>query len=312
MSANKLLLWMSARGEGSWQQFRAAVEELHFEQSESEAQSIGDDDFGDLPLYQILRLNLQRLGHAEFFAGAGGKDWRVTPPSLAATGTDGAWRGILAGARSPKLLGRVCAAVPASQLKIIPCPSWPDQVAVHAADLAELAAIAQRAQLLFQPHAPTAILASLPAIDDPAVRRIAELPIGADWNIERFSTSVRGWRPSSRNDADSTRGALFRFSFGYRRLVLFCSRGRAYQIPAQVGKYLALKIRRRRVLTYEESTRQLSMPASCRPPFLIERALILCSGSPPILDPMSTRLSYGEVTRPIADLTFTLLRQERA
>lgn len=157
MSANKLLLWMSARGEGSWQQFRAAVEELHVEESESEAQSIGDDDFGDLPLYQILRLNLQRLGHAEFFAGAGGKDWRVTPPSLAATEKDGAWRGILAGARSLKLLERVCAAVPSSQLSVTPLPSCPDQLAIHAADMRELATIAQSAQLLFQPHAPTAV-----------------------------------------------------------------------------------------------------------------------------------------------------------
>ena len=29
MSADALLLWMSARRQGSWQQFRAAVEELH-------------------------------------------------------------------------------------------------------------------------------------------------------------------------------------------------------------------------------------------------------------------------------------------
>ena len=29
MSLNDLLLWLSAKGEGSWAQFRAAVERLH-------------------------------------------------------------------------------------------------------------------------------------------------------------------------------------------------------------------------------------------------------------------------------------------
>ena len=86
MSANALLLWMSARREGSWQQFRTAVEELHLGES-NDLEGEGDDapDQFALPLYQTLRFNLQRLGHAEFFAGAGNSDWRVTPPSLAVT-----------------------------------------------------------------------------------------------------------------------------------------------------------------------------------------------------------------------------------
>ena len=73
MSANALLYWMSARQQGSWQQFRAAVEELHTT-DEGERGSCDDGDAPDsssLPLYHTLRFNLQRLGHAEFFAGAG-------------------------------------------------------------------------------------------------------------------------------------------------------------------------------------------------------------------------------------------------
>src|ERR1700693_4891014 len=67
MSANNLLLWMSARSRGSWQQFRAAVEELHLDDGDAGAKE--DDDSHDqfaLPLYQTLRFNLQRVGHAEF------------------------------------------------------------------------------------------------------------------------------------------------------------------------------------------------------------------------------------------------------
>src|SRR5574340_183927 len=106
MSANSLLLWMSARRHGSWAQFRAAVEELHLA---TDVEVDGEDDDAPdqfaLPLYQMLRFNLQRVGHAEFFAGAGeGADWRVTPPSLAITRNARGWLGIVAGARSPALM----------------------------------------------------------------------------------------------------------------------------------------------------------------------------------------------------------------
>src|SRR4051794_22880806 len=87
MSANSLLLWMSARRCGSWAQFRAAVEELHL-RVDVEAEGEADDspDQFALPLYQTLRFNFQRVGHAEFFGGAGdGAEWRVTPPAVAIT-----------------------------------------------------------------------------------------------------------------------------------------------------------------------------------------------------------------------------------
>lgn len=63
MRANELLLWLSARREGSWQQFRQAVEALH--SSDVDANSENDDEF---PLHQQLRIDLERLAHVEFFA----------------------------------------------------------------------------------------------------------------------------------------------------------------------------------------------------------------------------------------------------
>ena len=36
MSANELLVWMSARSRGSWQQFRGAVEELQLINAEGD------------------------------------------------------------------------------------------------------------------------------------------------------------------------------------------------------------------------------------------------------------------------------------
>src|SRR5262245_47078972 len=131
MSANAILFWMSSRRQGSWQQFRTAVEELHV----GESNDLGgeDDDTPDqfaLSLYQTLRLNLQRLRHAEFFAGAGDADWRVTPPSLAVTQHARGWLGIFVGARSPNVLQRLRTAVESASanMETLAIPAYPDQI----------------------------------------------------------------------------------------------------------------------------------------------------------------------------------------
>lgn len=311
MSANALLLWMSARRQGSWQQFRTAVEELHL----GESNDLGgeDDDAPDqfaLPLYQTLRFNLQRLGHAEFFAGAGDFDWRVTPPSLAVTQRARGWLGIVAGARSPTLLQRLHAAVGPANLETLAFPAYPDQILIAANDQATVAAVAQRAGLLLQSEAPAALLTSLPPIDDPCVRYPTQLPFGADWRIDRFSSENLAWQSATIDDAASASGGLFRFSLRHQRHVLFCVRGAAFRIPGQVGKYLVLRIRKRRrqVLRYDGPKRMLAVPASCRPPFLIERALVLCSGSPPSYE--DGILQYTEIPENIAVIAAALLRQE--
>jgi hypothetical protein len=185
MTANKLLLWMSARGQGSWQQFRAAIEQLHISESESDDKQGAEDDARDthvLPLYQGLRLNLQRLGHAEFFAGAGSNEWRVAPPSLAATKQLDGWLGIVAGARSPSVLRRIDNATSKETLKSVSVPACPDHIKLFTDDLQPMTAIANQAGLLFQQHAPQAILASLPPVDHPSVRRIRPTAIPMNWS----------------------------------------------------------------------------------------------------------------------------------
>jgi hypothetical protein len=175
-----------------------------------------------------------------------------------------------------------------------------------------LAAIAQRAELLLQLDAPMAILMSLPPVDEPAVRRQADLPFGADWRIEQWSASDLGWRAATRDEALSSSGGLFRFSLRHQRHVLLCSKGAVFRVPGQVGKYVVLRRRRRQVLRYDAAGRRLSVRASCRPPFLVERALILCSGSPPSYEAGSAApgvLNYSDVPEAIASLASALLRQ---
>lgn len=314
VSANALLFWMSARRQGSWQQFRTAVEELHI--NERNPDLGGEDD--DVPdrfapsLYQTLRFNLQRLGHAEFFGGAGDADWRVTPPTLAVTPYARRWLGILVGARSAALLQRLHADVKCASTKLetLALQAYPDQVMVAADNEGAMAALAERAGLLLQRDAPSTLLTSLPSIDDPCVRHPAQFPFGTDWRIERFSPEKLAWKSATLDGATSASGGLFRFSLLYQNHVLFCVRGAAFRIPGQVGKYLVLRTKRhrRQVLRYDSQKRMLAVPASCRPPFLIERALVLCSGKPPSYE--NGILHYTEIPKNIAAIAAALLRQE--
>jgi hypothetical protein len=104
VKANELLLWLSARREGSWQQFRAAVDELHLDDGEN---APSQDDDGEFPLHQELRLNFEQLAHVEFFAHGCEDGWRIVPPTLAAHPMASGVRAVLCGARSPALRERI-------------------------------------------------------------------------------------------------------------------------------------------------------------------------------------------------------------
>jgi hypothetical protein len=315
MSAESLLLWMSARVQGSWAQFRAAVEELHLEESEDGETDASDEESvleRGLPLYHILRLNLQRLGHAEFFAGAAGSDWRIAPPCLAITPLDQSWLGVLAGARSARLLDRISSAAP-NELQVREFPACPNQIMIPAGDVQTLRDLAQRAGLLIQEAAPAALLSCIPRIDELGIRSQAQVPFGPQWRAERFSASSLSWKGAAVQEAGAAAFGLFRFSRHFERSVLLCTRRGAYAVPAQVGKYLVLKARRRWVLRYDVDSHRLSVPASCRPPFLLERALILCSGIPPHYEARNAQsgvLHYADIPAPIARLASALLCQE--
>ena len=107
MSLNHLLLWLSAKGHGSWSQFRGAVESLCVERDDGPELPDDLDRAGargsDLPVYQQHRFALQRLAHVEFFSKEQDHDWRVVPPVIALFPSS-LQEGVLCGARSPELL----------------------------------------------------------------------------------------------------------------------------------------------------------------------------------------------------------------
>jgi hypothetical protein len=186
---------------------------------------------------------------------------------------------------------------------------YPDQLVISNANAGTLASVARRAELLFQDSAPLAILTNLPAIDDPSLRQKTELPVGTEWIVERFSTPAGRWCDATRQDAEKSSG-LFRFSLNYRRVIVFCSHGRTFQLSAPIAKYFLLLRQRRRILQYNLSSQIFSVPATYRPPLLIERALILCAAAPPSYEMQTGYLHYAEISRPVAELASALLRQE--
>ncbi len=315
MSLNLLLTWVSARGCGSWSQFRAAVEELHVEYEEGEEDGEGST-VDDLPIYQAVRLTLQRLGHVEFYSSNTESDWHVVPPSLAVHARGDQWVGILCGARPPRIRDQIGQGTAISEVQ--EASGMPDCIRVVTTDLAALQAAAKIAGVRIQVDAPTSLLAAIPPVGDPRTRTEDKAPEVPGWTIERFVSSALYWTTRDNTDARNLefqdvmrcQTGLFRFRMKYQRLHFLRWRGRTYCVPVQVGKYAILHHRRvRGVLRYDRSRAVLSVPVSCRPPLLIERALVLCTGLLPALDKSTRRLEYA-VPQEIARLAAGLLRQE--
>jgi hypothetical protein len=304
MKANELLIWLSARREGSWRQFRQAVQELHSSSGETDFEN--DDEF---PLHQQLRLNLQRLAHVEFFALGCDDGWRVAPPTLAVHSASDGVRGILCGARSPELWNRVIQSAELLTSQILDLPGSPQIIRIDAPEASALSELADRTGLLVQKDAPLAMLLQLPPCSPPKQGyRASEFPQGADWIIHYFDSRSLVWREGNRCKADTVSIGVFRFRIYFQKPRYFLRwKGITFEMSRAVALYVLLHRHRHKVLRYNPQAASLSVPAICRPPLLLERALVLCSGLPPSYE--GGRLTYSDVPHSIAKVASELLRQ---
>ena len=299
MSLDNLLFWLSAKTSGSWSQFRAAVEGLHVERGE---RSQGDLDgneraASDLPVYQELRLTLQRLGHVEFKGAE--HAWRVVPPSLALLpGEDGA--AVLCGARSLDLLD----ALKRFQVDPLVAEGMPQRVLIRAESKTAIALIARDSRLYIEESPAIRILCATPRTRDAANWIQTELPETAGWTVHQFSPSKREWISVSQERAIRTKRGLFRFVMDFQRFYFLRFRGVSYKVLVQIGKYSVMS-KRDAALRYDAPRMIFSCPLTCRPPLLIERALVLCSGLLPRI--ASGRLEYGNVPPDVARLAAEVL-----
>lgn len=313
MTPNELLLWLSARKQGSWVQFRSAVENLELAETADEA-----EQETALPLHQRVRLNLERLAHVEFDATGCEDGWRVVPPVLAIFEHDAGASGVLCGARTAKLVDRISAVGTGNGLSFdrVSEPGCPDVIRVHAQKTDDLTEVANRAGVGCQTDCPTTLLSQLPPVDANKGWKREPLPVsGKEWDVKQFIVKGKTmrWETVSVREANAPEAqGLFCFT-RYQRPQYFLREGQeCVRLPGAVAKYLVLARRRRRVLRYERPQRRLSMPAILRPPLLTERGLVLCSGFPPAVSVVHKRrmLTYRDIPEEVSGITAEILRQD--
>lgn len=306
MSFDRMLLWLSAKGQGSWSQFRGAVEAFDLEPDVEDSSST--DTGSDLPIYQEARFTLQRLGHVEFYAAESENGWKVVPPTVAIHEPARA-EGVLCGARLPVLLDRLAAAsdLGMERSKIA---GMPERILVRSASHEQLVARARELGFLVQRDAPASLLSALPSVRDRNSWHTSNMPETLGWFVHRFSIYPElQWIALPQADARRGSSGLFRFVAKHQRFYYVRWRGRTFSVPVQVGKYAVMR-RRRDTLRYDSARRALSFPVSLRPPLLMERALVLCSGALPRIDAATRRLEYSRVDENVALLAGQLLHQE--
>lgn len=276
MNLNNLLLWLSARNEGSWAQFRAAVEELHVTDAEVHTED-ADDQAGrpsGFPVYRQAQFSLSTLCHVEFLADDA---WRVVPPVFAVTASEaGKSVAVLCGARTPAVLQRVHLSA-AVEVDVTRSPDVPDRVRLIAEGSAAIYELASSAGICVQDETPMALLLATPTVCD-AVRRERPMPRTPGWDVHKFSYRNLAWEESTQKEALKATFGLFRFSQSFQRFYFLTMNGITSDVSVHVGKYVVLRAHKRRIIEYSEKTQILRIPRSCRPPLLTERALNLCSG----------------------------------
>ena len=138
------------------------------------------------------------------------------------------------------------------------------------------------------------------------------MPFGHDTKVQRFELSRRfcRWTDCAARDARD-RDGLYRFTRFQRREHYLRFRGDNYRVRGQFGNYFIAAQRQRSMLQYNRSRREIQVPAICRPPLLVDRALIICSGFPPAHDPTAGTLTFSDVPENIAGLAAFVVCQER-
>ena len=288
---NELLLWMSAKCAGSIQAFRAKAAELCTPTATQSAR-------------RAPEWNMAKLGHAEFQPASGSDGWRVAPPVLAADGFETPSRAILCGARTPSLLSRLVSAAGANHTRMAVQAGGPDIIEVSPGAPPLLAEVASAAGIALQWNAPLALLSCCRPPRQELLKPV-DMPVGG-WAVSRFSKTSLSWVSSSVQSAIEARSGLFRFKSEYETQHILIEGGQPFACDVASGKYRVLR-RRHRALAYLSEDKVLKVRATCRPPLLIERALIVSSGCLPTFD--DGFLLYRNVERTAAVVAAGLLGQ---
>jgi hypothetical protein len=116
------------------------------------------------------------------------------------------------------------------------------------------------------------------------------------------------WRRIERTELGASKFGVFRFSIYFQPDRHFlCWKNAFFEMPRGAAIYALLHRYRRDVVHYNGTSAVFVVPAACRPPVVLERALVLCSGLRPQYS--DSRLFYSDVPLEIARLATELLQQ---
>lgn len=316
MTADHVLIWMSAKKEGSWSQFKQAVETLYIPALEDSSETVSDPSWagavGPVILHNALRLNITRLGHAEFYDENGRFRWRIVPPTIATTNVSDGVLGILCGARTPALLEILANECNSSELQILEMAEGPSAVTVSTQSEERLAEIADKCRVNLQCSSAEALLLTHPNISCGCFDSQSRLPAGTGWGAKQFSPSTLSWQESSPTEVADAHCGLFQIRAGYPWKYLMPGDEAYVEVSKEVGIYRILSRSRRRILRFSEKSMTLTVPAACRPPILTERALVLRSGLLPTFSRQNAGRSfvtYGNIPLECASTVSSILCQ---
>ena len=296
---NRLLLWLSAHGHGTWQQFKAAC-----------------DTLGLAPTYiysgHILR-RLRLLGHMDI--SGNGQQWFIAPASLVATGPeDGRYHTFLAGQRSPALLGALCDAADVEK-ETQRDGNAPEKVRVIFASRADALGFAED----FSQHQYPLYLAGQAALEIAVA-----LPDLTGWENNLSSQSiVRGnyrfeeWRNGDFHSVQLPRAtgmySLTHITEGHEfpSLTLFYDADQNIWRRADWYGLRYLTLRRRSInveFHYDLTLMKLSIDRNQLPPHMYERSLVLSSGSLPEIQ--NGRSEYRDVPAKLSRILAEKLEAE--
>jgi len=276
-------------GGGSWSQFELLARQVS-----------NDPAFS----HEAIQL-FSALGHIEVQldkTGTRPMQWEVAPPSVATTASR---KLILSGYRSPQLLQTIEKAVQkvGGMVDTMSNGHGPTAYLITGINnelLLEMVKIVNantRTGLTIADRPDVSISAQLTSL----CRVLTEAhTVSQPVKAEAFDLSKASWVADMFADNDG----LYR-SDSMPRLYLLRRKGIYYQVSYRVGKHLAAAFNNTNLLAYNIHSQQLECPLGAQLPGLYERAAVLSSGLPPVIDLNKKNVIYGQVTIEVASAIWT-------
>ncbi len=265
MSGNKLVFWLSHLGEGTWETFRKAVEQLA-EPQEKEENVLSK-------LTKALRFRLSDLGFLDFFPQER-KRWQMQPPVLASFAESPA-SAILCGGRSPDLIDGLKSAAELTQCTVHSegRSSLPDHIIVTGKHEA-LATLANAIRIRHSGDFAGELIEQLVTIESQlADAQSGQLMIG--WRRRYFDLHSCQWTPSE------LRRTVCECISRYGRTMTFLqiSRMKTVILPRREAIYAAAMLSGTSIASYDSDSKTLSAPMHAPLPSACARLACISSGS---------------------------------